>query len=202
MTIITTILAIWGATLSTYQLIVEIFRRRLAQAPELVVEYFRSESPSLHGTPPSTNAFPQPWELEPQNRDKPILVKNVSPGKNAYNVSILPLVTAEGKAEFEPKIQTCITPSQPAAFWASTEGAHPFCRNQILPLLQKSYKDSSMDEFFQEKPFILKIQYGNGPLHINYEAECEILYTKHNEEIKTGKHSIKRISKREVPKGK
>lgn len=197
---ITTILAIWATALSTIHAIVEIVRRWKAEAPELVIDYFYSDEPLYQNEEPRGDEYLQPWEAKPQNRDKPIIIKNVSTSKNAYNVSIDPLVIPEGRAEFEPDIETCIAAGKRVGFRAKCQDASLLRRNQLIHILRKSYKDSSMDELFDEKSFILTIRYGNSPQRINYEAQCEILFRPWKNQIRTGIHSIKRAKSKRTPK--
>jgi hypothetical protein len=199
---ITTILAIYAGALSTYQAIAEIVRRRKAEAPELVIDYFYSDEKSYQSEEENGDKYLNPWEAEPQNQDKPIIIKNVSTSKNAYNVSIDPLEIPEGKAEFVPDIVTCIAAGKRIGFRAKCEDASPLRRNQLIHILRKSYKDSSTDELFGEKSFILTIRYGNGPQRINYKAQCEILFRPWKNQIRTGSHSAKRVKNIHTPKKK
>jgi hypothetical protein len=125
-------------------------------------------------------------------------VKNVSEGKNAFNVTIRPLVTEDGTAEFKPAIVTCVKGGDEAEFNARVEGAFPVFKNQLLHLLAKSYKegvpgyDISRD-LFGEKLFTVTVEYQDSSGQ-KYAADCEITYRRWKNEIHPGRHRIRRVS--------
>jgi len=167
----------------------ELVEKEAAQtplnAPELILEYSHSEQVTYSEAPP--------------NPYKPILVKNVTPNKNAYNVRICALTTADGTARFDPDIVTCIRGGDETEFNARVEGGPPFMRNQLLHLLAKSYKegvpgyDISRD-LFGEKPFTVTIEYTDSSSQCRYAADCELLYRAWKHVIRPGKHRIRKIS--------
>jgi hypothetical protein len=152
-------------------------------APELIIDYHYSDRPT-----------PQPWS-PPDDKDKPITVRNVTREKNAYNVRILPLVTTDGTVEFEPSLVNCIAGDNQAEFNGRMQDGHIFWENHLRQLLERSYRDSSTDELFTPKSFMLHIEYEDlsGNSSRKFVADCEILYTKWHNVIQPGKHAIRRI---------
>ncbi len=152
-------------------------------APELLIDYDHSEQVT--------------WSQEPPSPDKPLIVKNVSEGKNAFNVAIRPLITEDGLAEFQPAVVTHIKGGDHAEFNARVDGAHPFHKNQLLHLLNKSYKEGvpgyDIDkDLFGTKSFTLTVEYTDLSGQ-KYAADCEITYRAWKNEIHPSKHRIRRI---------
>jgi hypothetical protein len=156
-----------------------------ADAPELVLDYHHSERVT--------------WSQEPPSPDKPIIVKNVTPGRNAFNVTILRLVTADGTAEFKPSLITCIEGGNQAEFNARVDGVFPVIKNHLLALLAKSYKEGTPDydmtrDLFGPKSFTVTIEYEDSSGRNRYAADCEITYTKWHNETHPGRHRIRKIT--------
>ncbi len=156
-----------------------------ADAPELVLDYNYSDQ--------------VPWSHEVPSPDKPIIVKNVTPGRNAFNVTIRPLVTADGTAEFTPSLVSCIEGGNQAEFNARVEGITLPIRNQLVDLLIKSYKEDNPDydmtrDLFGPKSFTVTIEYEDSSGHNRYAADCEITYTKWHNKTHPGKHRIRKIT--------
>jgi hypothetical protein len=152
--------------------------------PELVIEYVYSEQKK---TPMGSDYYGQ---------DRPLIVRNVSEGKNAFNVRLLPLITPGGTATFQPEIVTCINGKGSAEFIAKIENGPLLMKNQFVPLLGRCYKDSGdlqNSELFKHKSFLLKIVYQDST-HNEYEATCEITYRHWKTEVNTGNVTYKRIS--------
>jgi hypothetical protein len=154
-----------------------------SNAPELLIEYDHSEQVT--------------WSQEPPSPDKPLVVKNVSEGKNAFNVVIRPLITEDGIAEFQPAVVTCIKGGGQAEFNARVDGAHPYHKNQLLHLLGKSYKERVPGydierDLFGTKSFALTVEYTDSS-GLRYAADCEITYRTWKNEIHPGKHRIRKI---------
>jgi len=135
------------------------------------------------------------WESLQDDPARPLIVRNVSADRIAQNVSVLALVLPEGKAEFEPEVVAAIPPKESAEFTVDVEGAgvSPVLRDRLLTLLQKTYKDTSMEELVTPKAFSVEIQYEDASTGAGYITACEILYTRWpDEEIRTGKREVKR----------
>jgi hypothetical protein len=152
--------------------------------PELIIDYHYLDDAT--------------WSKPSPSPDKPLIVKNVTEGKNAFNVLIRPLITEEGTAQFIPQLVSCVKGGDEVEFNARVDGGYAGDTNQLLTLLQKSYKENVPDynvakDLFGEKSFTVTIEYEDSSGKNRYVAECEITYRKWHNEMHTGKHRIRKI---------
>jgi hypothetical protein len=134
------------------------------------------------------------------SRDRPLLIKNVTTGRNALNVRIQPIVMHE-KLVFKPDIVTCIVGGGEAEVVPEYEfikgGMRGFQLNHLPLFLNELYSahnridvnHESLNELYAEKSIWLEIHYESDGKQVI--SECELLFKRWHEQIRTGAHRIR-----------
>lgn len=135
-------------------------------------------------------------------RDRPLVLKNITPGKNALNVRVRPVEAHSDKLVFRPDIITSIVGSGSAEVVPVYEGTplpksgvSRFRKNHLPDFLNGLYDRNerndkeSLDELFRENSLWLEIEYESEGKRII--SECELLYTRWHEQIRTGQHRVR-----------
>ncbi len=136
------------------------------------------------------------------SRDRPLILKNITPGKNALNVRVQPVEHLGDKLVFRPDIITCIVGSGSAEVVPAYEGTplpksgqSRFRLNHLPDFLDGLYDRNerndkeSLDELFRENSLWLEIEYESEGKRII--SECELLFTRWHEQIRTGQHRVR-----------
>jgi hypothetical protein len=161
----------------------EALRKLSLPFPKLIAEWSYIEN--------SKTPMGNDWYGE----DKPIVIKNVSQGINAFNVQILPLTIGGETAAFAPSIVTCLEGSQTTEFNAKIVNGSILRKNQLLELLGKSYTNSSADELYEEKRFTLVIEYELSESDVQKcKACCDIIYIHWKKQVRTGEVRYERFT--------
>jgi hypothetical protein len=134
------------------------------------------------------------------SRDRPLLIKNVTTGRNALNVRIQPIVMHE-KLVFKPDIVTCVVGGGEAEVVPEYEfikgGMRGFRLNHLPLFLNELYgghnridiDHETFTEPFAEKSIWLEIHYESDGKQVI--SECELLFKRWHEQIRTGAHRIR-----------
>jgi hypothetical protein len=131
-------------------------------------------------------------------RDRPLLLKNVTAGKNALNVRMKPLEVHDDKLVFRPDIITCIVGGgdvEVVPEWENLKGKARFKLNELPDFLNVfcsrdgRVDKASLDGLFEEKSLWLEIHYESDGKRL--VSECELLFTRWHQQIRTGEHRIR-----------
>lgn len=165
---------------------------------ELVIEYSHSSASGGNGV-------------------RPLVVRNVTPGRAAFNVSIASVEAEHGEVSFTPEIITCIEGGAQAKFYAKRRRSDFLLETQFSPVRDAdgSFVSTRLEIVKNDLPKFLKgfDKAGNAAaglidlspwdwkrltLEIHYEssgvkvvAECELMYRHWQDEVKTGAHYIR-----------
>jgi hypothetical protein len=143
------------------------------------------------------------------SRDRPILLRNITPGKNALNVRVQPLRNSakqnSDKLIFRPDIITCIVGGEAAEVIPEFEflkggGGKNFKVNHLPSFLNDFYSaegrmdvtEETLSEMFAEKSIWLEVHYESDGKQV--VSECELLFMRWHEQIRTGQHKIRLAS--------
>ncbi len=141
----------------------------------------------------------------PPRGSRPLLLKNVTAGKNALNVRVKP-VEAHDKLVFRPDIVTCIVgggQEEVVPECESMKARARFRLNELPDFLNGFYNrdghidKDALDELYQEKSLWLEVDYESEGKPI--VAECELLYIRWHEQIRTGQHRIRLADADQAP---
>lgn len=131
-------------------------------------------------------------------RDRPLLLKNVTTGKNALNVRMKPLEVHDDKLVFRPDIITCIVGGgdiEVVPEWENLKGKARFKLNELPDFLnvfcnRDGRNDkAALDELFQEKSLWLEMHYESDGERL--VSECELLFTRWHQQIRMGEHRLR-----------
>ncbi len=130
------------------------------------------------------------------SRDRPLLLKNVTAGKNALNVQVQPVEDHGEKLVFRPDIITCVVGGGSAEVVPEYEQLarlkHTLSRfrlNHLPEFLNGFCEDEGVNEVFQEKSLWLEVHYESEGKSVI--SECELLFARWHEQIRTGQHRIR-----------
>jgi hypothetical protein len=98
--------------------------RREIHGPELVIKYGDAQS-----------ALPK--EGDTTIFGNPLVIRNLSVDRNAYNVSVKELVTSDGRATFDPKVISCIGAGGYASVSPHVADTGPLFRERLILLCYK-----------------------------------------------------------------
>lgn len=149
--------------------------------PQIVIEYaYEDRHPAW--PPPQTN-----------NRiNAPLVVKNVSTTSAAYNIRLAPLMVEGVTATFQPSLISVIEAGGRTDVSAQIPGEGPLFRGRLPVFLRRSYKDSSMQEYFEDKSFVLTVEYEDGEHPVrSYETQCQLVYRRYNDRIYMGQVKLR-----------
>ncbi len=134
----------------------------------------------------------------PRLRGKPLVVKNVTPGSDAFNVRLRPVNGPQTKLIFVPEVITRLAGGEGAEVLPQYEqvlGETPRPSvNQLPDFIGSFYNPSgrtdlkALNEIYEEKAMTLEIQYESAGKQV--AARCELLYTQWHKNIRMGRQDI------------
>lgn len=136
-------------------------------------------------------------------RNQPLLVKNVTPGKDAYNVRFRPMEAPHDKLRFNPEKLARITGGDQIEVIPEPgliEGGYVRASRNHLPDFLSGYFNSNgthdiqaLTEIYEEKSLTMEIEYESEGKRLL--ARCELRYTPWHRNISTGKQEVRVLNK-------
>lgn len=134
----------------------------------------------------------------PRLRGKPLVIKNVTLGSDAFNVRLRPVNGPQIKLIFKPEVITRLAGGEEAELVPQYEQvpgemARPSV-NQLPDFIGSFYNPSgrtdlkALNEIYEEKAMTLEIQYESAGKQV--AARCELLYTQWHKNIRMGRQDI------------
>ena len=124
--------------------------------PELVVDYnYRENSKDLH------------------DANAPLVIKNVSPSDQAYNIRVQPLHAEKGVLDFEPDLIPYIESGGSKNVFSCIKEGSPLFRRRLPDFLFQKYNDQSVEELFATRVFPLSILYED-VRGLTFRTSCEL----------------------------
>lgn len=137
--------------------------------PELVVDYqYRESSKDFH------------------DANAPLVIRNISPSTQAYNIQVLPLRTEKGVLEFEPDLIPYIEAGGSKNVFAWIKEGSPLFRRRLPDFLFQTYKDESVEELFATRSFPLSIRYEDVRRQ-QFETRCELNFRPWKKQVTMGR---------------
>lgn len=134
----------------------------------------------------------------PRLRSKPLVIKNVTPGSDAFNVRLRPVNGPQTRLIFKPEVITRLAGGAEAELipqYEQVRGETPRPSvNQLPDFIGSFYNPSgrsdlkALNEIYEEKAMTLEIQYESAGKQI--AARCELLYTQWHKNIRMGRQDI------------
>jgi hypothetical protein len=132
-------------------------------------------------------------------RNRPLIVKNLTPGRDAYNVRLTPMETPHDRLQFNPERiprlpggeQTEVIPEAGLI----NGGMVRATRNHLPDFVAGLYAREgvadirALNEIYEEKALIVEIEYDSEGKRM--VSRCELLYTPWHRNIRTGQHTVR-----------
>ncbi len=182
----------------------------LSISPQSTTSAFEATSPRHSDTLAPVLEMPAPVvaELEieyshnecdsPRLRSMPLLLKNVTPASEAFNVRIRPVRATQNTLIFKPEVVARISGGDEVEVVPQYEqkpGELPRASvNQLPDFISGFYNPSgrtdlkALNEIYEEKSLWLEIEYESGGKRV--VARCELLYTQWHKNIQMGRQDI------------
>ena len=155
---------------------------------DLVIEYSHNDCDSL------------------QRRNKPLLVKNLTAGKDAYNVRLKPMESPHDKLRFNPERIVRLTGGEAVEVIPEPgllDGGYVRqTRNHLPDFVAGLYASSgrtdmqALNEIYEERSLLLEIEYESDGKRM--VSRCELLYTPWHRNIRTGHHTVRQALASEI----
>lgn len=138
----------------------------------------------------------------PRLRNKPLLLRNATPGSDACNVRIRPVAAPQNTLIFEPEVITRISGGAEVEIVPQYEqraGESPRTSvNQLPDFIGGFYNPGghtdlkALNEIYEEKLLVLEIEYESAGKDV--VTQCELLYTHWHRNIRMGRQEIQTSS--------
>lgn len=138
----------------------------------------------------------------PRLRSKPVLVKNITPGSDAYNIRLRPVHAPQNTLIFKPEVIGRLSGGNEVELIPQYEqipGEIPRPSiNQLPDFIGGFYNPSgrtdlkALNEIYEEKSLLLEIEYESGGKQV--VAKYELLYTQWHKNIRMGRHELRATS--------
>lgn len=135
----------------------------------------------------------------PRLRSKPLVIKNVTPGSDAFNVRLRPINGPQTTLIFKPEAIARLAGGEEAEFvpqYEQVPGEMPRPSVNQLPDFVGSFYNPSgradlkaLNEIYEEKAMTLEVQYESAGKQV--AARCELLYTQWHKNIRMGRQDIR-----------
>jgi hypothetical protein len=132
-------------------------------------------------------------------RNKPLVVKNVTGGKDAYNVRLTPMESPHDKLRFNPEWIVRLAGGEQVEIVPEPgllDGGYVRqTRNHLPDFVAGLYNTSgrtdiqALNEIYEERSLMLEIEYESEGKRM--VSRCELLYTPWHRNIRTGKHTVR-----------
>jgi hypothetical protein len=134
-----------------------------------------------------------------ERRKKPLIVKNLTAGKDAYNVALTPMESPHDKLRFNPErivrlaggeqVEIVPEPGLLDGGYARQTANH--LPDFIAGLYNMSGRNDiqALNEIYEERSLMLEVEYESEGKRM--VSRCELLYTPWHRNIRTGKHTIR-----------
>ncbi len=136
-----------------------------ADRPEVVFEYSYEDR----------NAFQTMPEALARNPNKPVIVRNVSLTRTAYNIRVLPLTVNTEHGTFSPAIIPFLAPQASANVNVKIPESSPLFSHNLPHFLRRAYTDSSVDELMSDRIFTISAEYDDGT-GMSVRTTAQLLY--------------------------
>ena len=157
-------------------------------AADLVIEYSHNDRDPL------------------KRRNKPLMVKNASEGKDAYNVRIKPMESLHDKLRFNPEKIVRLRGGEQVEVIPEPgllDGGYVRqTRNHLPDFIAGLYNTNGrndiqvLNEIYEERSLMLEVEYESAGKRL--VSRCELLYTPWHRNIRIGNHTIRQAIEREV----
>jgi hypothetical protein len=138
----------------------------------------------------------------PRLRSKPIVVKNITPGSDAFNVRLRSVQAPQNTLIFKPEVIGRLSGGGEVELipqYEQVPGDVPRTSiNQLPDFISGFYNPSgrtdlkALNEIYEEKSLMLEIEYESGGKQV--VARCELLYTQWHKNIRMGRQEIRATS--------
>jgi hypothetical protein len=138
----------------------------------------------------------------PRLRSRPILVKNITPGSDAFKVRLRAVRAPQNTLIFKPELISRLNGGSEVELVPQYEQKPgELLRasvNQLPDFIGGFYNPSgrtdlkSLNEIYEEKPLMLEIEYESAGKQV--VARCELLYTQWHKNIRMGRQEIRATS--------
>jgi hypothetical protein len=152
-----------------------------AESAELAIEYSHNDRDSL------------------ARRNQPLVVKNLSAGKDAYNVRLTPMEAPHDKLRFNPERIVRLAAGEQVEVIPEPgllDGGYVRqTRNHLPDFVAGLYNTSgltdiqALNEIYEERSLMLELEYESDGKRM--VSRCELLYTPWHRNIRTGKHTVR-----------
>ena len=132
-------------------------------------------------------------------RNKPLIVKNLTAGKDAYNVALTPMESPHDKLRFNPERIVRLAGGEQVEVIPEPgllEGGYARQTPNHLPDFVAGLYNTSgrtdiqaLNEIYEERSLMLEVEYESEGKRM--VSRCELLYTPWHRNIRTGKHTIR-----------
>ncbi len=132
-------------------------------------------------------------------RNKPLVVKNLTAGADAYNVRLKPMEAPHDKLRFNPERIVRLTGGEQVEVIPEPgllDGGYVRqTRNHLPDFIAGLYNTSgrtdmqALNEIYEERSLMLELEYESGGKRM--VSRCELLYTPWHRNIRTGKHTAR-----------
>ena len=132
-------------------------------------------------------------------RNKPLVVKNLTAGKDAYNVALTPMESPHDKLRFNPErivrlaggeeVEVVPEPGLLDGGYARQTPNH--LPDFVAGLYNMNGRTDiqALNEIYEERSLMLEVEYESEGKRM--VSRCELLYTPWHRNIRTGKHTIR-----------
>ncbi len=135
----------------------------------------------------------------PRLRSKPLLVRNITPGSDAFNVRLRSVQAPHNTLIFKPAVIARLSSGGEVELipqYEQVPGDVPRPSiNQLPDFISGFYNPSgrtdlkALNEIYEEKSLMLEIEYESGGKQV--VARCELLYTQWHKNIQMGRQEIR-----------
>ena len=131
-------------------------------------------------------------------RNKPLLVKNATAGRDAYNVRLKPMESPHDKLRFSPERITRLSGGECVEITPEPGLLGGYVRqtpNHLPDFVAGLYNTSgradmqALNEIYEERSLMLEIEYESEGKRM--VSRCELLYTPWHRNIRTGTHTVR-----------